>query len=446
MALARRGLARTAPCPRRRRFRWRSSSSSSSVLAVLCGLLLLLLPAQTAPPDDDGAQQVLTCLRQDCSARPTRWADFLGALPPCLTAARVWRAQGPPRQPMTVVTQLSSDRLRQLRAQCESYLGPLAAAVYLPLLQSGGGPLSADNAGALQRATADVDRLVAVATSSGRCQLAVVLVYEVFDEAQAVALYPVNSLRNMARLLAATPLIANVDVDMLLSTTVSLALQDAATADAYMRGCDGPGRALYVLPAFETYCGNHKLVDGMAAYSKQQLAALRDRGCAGQFRGKVFPAGHESTDYGRWFNASAPYKVPYALSFEPWFISSRAATLWYDIRYRGYGKNKIVQVMASSSAGATFWVFPSGFIVHRPHAQSAARKSFLRSKMSGASLEQQRGTIYERVESLWNESLVAAKLGRYEALVDEAVTRCLATLPWWTSLRPGNSAGGQSAP
>ncbi len=30
--------------------------------------------------------------------------------------------------------------------------------------------------------------------------------------------------------------------------------------------------------------------------------------------------------------------------FEPWFISGREGTEWFDIRYRGYGKNKIQQV------------------------------------------------------------------------------------------------------
>ncbi len=31
-------------------------------------------------------------------------------------------------------------------------------------------------------------------------------------------------------------------------------------------------------------------------------------------------------------------------SFEPWFIGARDQTEWFDIRYRGYGKNKIEQV------------------------------------------------------------------------------------------------------
>ncbi len=42
------------------------------------------------------------------------------------------------------------------------------------------------------------------------------LVYEAFmQERAASVLYPVNALRNYARLLADTPLIANIDVDML---------------------------------------------------------------------------------------------------------------------------------------------------------------------------------------------------------------------------------------
>ena len=56
------------------------------------------------------------------------------------------------------------------------------------------------------------------------------------------------------------------------------------------------------------------------------------------------PACHNVTDFPRWVKATEPYDVTYRPEFEPWFISDRLATQWFDVRFRGYGKNKIVQV------------------------------------------------------------------------------------------------------
>ena len=56
------------------------------------------------------------------------------------------------------------------------------------------------------------------------------------------------------------------------------------------------------------------------------------------------PACHNVTDFARWFKAQAsdpPYSVMYKAEFEPWFISGRRQTQWFDVRFRGYGKNKV---------------------------------------------------------------------------------------------------------
>lgn len=153
-------------------------------------------------------------------------------------------------------------------------------------------------------------------------------------------------------------------------------------------------------------------------------------------REKVAPACHNVTDFPRWFKAQAsdpPYSVMYKAEFEPWFISGRRQTQWFDVRFRGYGKNKvrcrmrtrlgivifihalahprsvrsspnepngnktrtlmpplpspsfalqIVQVAATAAAGSPFLVHPSGFLVHRQHTESASRKAFLKVRTS----------------------------------------------------------------
>jgi hypothetical protein len=100
-------------------------------------------------------------------------------------------------------------------------------------------------------------------SSIGGCQLRIMLLYEVFAEERATALYPVNTLRNYARLMADTQLVANIDVDMLPSATLSRALlspKGAGSTAALLEEIKRRNTA-YVIPAFETTCGGPSLAD-----------------------------------------------------------------------------------------------------------------------------------------------------------------------------------------
>lgn len=50
-----------------------------------------------------------------------------------LRAHRMWSDDSKPRSGLTIMTHLSMGRLDQLQAQCDSWPGPLTAAVYLVL-------------------------------------------------------------------------------------------------------------------------------------------------------------------------------------------------------------------------------------------------------------------------------------------------------------------------
>ena len=98
--------------------------------------------------------------------------------------------------------------------------------------------------------------------------------------------------------MADTPLIANIDVDMLPSASLSASLQ-AAVADgggaggrtllgqgggeAYVQGCTEEGR-VYVIPAFETSCGGPSYADKAAVMDKIALQGLIKEDCIAQFR------------------------------------------------------------------------------------------------------------------------------------------------------------------
>lgn len=274
---------------------------------------------------------------ENCLAKRTVWEHFTGDLPSCLVTVRIWWSSKPTVIPVTLVTQLSVERLDQLKAQCAVWQGPLAAALYVPLHNPSSNQLSEASRQQLQAQIAIVDDLFRNIEhsneQSGRgCQLRLALIYELFADLRSLALlYPVNSLRNYARLMADTELITNIDVDMVPSLSISTALVDASIMAEYKRGCrEG---ALYVWPAFETHCGGTSFADSVSLGDKQTVVQGLKK-CLRRMRPKA-PFSHNSTQYQRWLSTDTIYPITYGLLFEPWFLSWRWRTTWYDYRYAG---------------------------------------------------------------------------------------------------------------
>ena len=76
------------------------------------------------------------------------------------------------------------------------------------------------------------------------CKLSVLLVFEILAENKARVLYPINVLRNLARVQARTPLLALLDVDMLVAPALYDHLLDrhAAARLVKVRGQGGGSR------------------------------------------------------------------------------------------------------------------------------------------------------------------------------------------------------------
>lgn len=64
--------------------------------------------------------------------------------------------------------------------------------------------------------------------STTGCQLRLLLLYELVDDPHIAALLPINTLRNAALLAASTPLVAMVDVDLLVSAALAQHMADAS--------------------------------------------------------------------------------------------------------------------------------------------------------------------------------------------------------------------------
>ena len=58
--------------------------------------------------------------------------------------------------------------------------------------------------------------------------------------------------------------------------------------------------------------------------------------------------------------------------YEPWTIVDREVAPWHDVRFRGYGQNKIVHIAHMNASDFKFVVLPNAFIIHRSAAGSRA--------------------------------------------------------------------------
>ncbi|GIL43712.1 hypothetical protein Vafri_1363 [Volvox africanus] len=321
-------------------------------------------------PAVSGAVMLQQCLNHRYEGLVAGWED-VGTVRPTVKVLGVWWSSHNTTLPLTVVTQLSANRLHQLRAMCRAYHGPLSAAVYVPIAIQGTGPddsggsdddgkkrgrqhkasrrrkLGATESKGRRRPLSDagggdsdgsgavmpggdgggVDRpylsplltgpvasegfrgLKSVVTAKSKmgietgirmgsgkghhtatssaatrtshisgggrhghrdlsvaeltilrdttdlvrafwlemerkkwCSLDLMLVYELYTDLRAMkTLYPVNHLRNWARLQARTPLIAMLDVDMLPSRDLLRDMRNKTTAKWYINACAPPG-------------------------------------------------------------------------------------------------------------------------------------------------------------------------------------------------------------
>lgn len=74
--------------------------------------------------------------------------------------------------------------------------------------------------------------------------------------------------------------------------------------------------------------------------------------------------------------AQEPYSITYCKRYEPWGIVSRRLMPWFDVRFRGYGRNKIVFAAALNSSDFSFVVDDGSFVIHRPHEATKGSVAF----------------------------------------------------------------------
>ncbi|XP_032139368.1 LARGE xylosyl- and glucuronyltransferase 2 isoform X6 [Sapajus apella] len=221
----------------------------------------------------------------------------------------------PPSQPhdVTLVAQLSMDRLQMLEALCRHWPGPMSLALYLTDAEA-------------QQFLRFVEASPVLAA---RQDVAYHVVY------REGPLYPVNQLRNVALAQALTPYVFLSDIDFL----PAYSLYDYLRASIEQLGLGSRRKAALVVPAFETLHYRFSFPP-----SKVELLALLDAGALYTFRYHEWPRGHAPTDYARWREAQAPYGVQWVANYEPYVVVPRDCPR-YDPRFVGFGWNKVAHIV-----------------------------------------------------------------------------------------------------
>lgn len=388
----------------------------------------LLNISATRYPRNPNALSIANCYNEKYVAKNSTFQMVLEQELASIKIAGVfWSGKQRALVPITVVTQASYDRLDQLRAQCTSWKGHISAVVYLGLYQPdiNEGQLDRTNTKQLFHAAMTVaEFFLDVDRDESMCSLDLIFAYEIYtDELAASCLYPINRLRNLARLGARTPLIASVDVDMLFSSRF---YQDLSEDFKFRNQLldEAKRKTAFILPGFDAYGDNiSQAVDRASLISVSHKGILIQhvmKKTAGPFAEHKYAQGHNSTKFFKFYAADTAYNVTYEKGYEPWVVVSRSIAPWFDVRFRGYGQNKISNVNHMNSTGFTFTVLHYAWLTHRAHEKTVA---------SDGPYEPFNTTRHHN-SVMFNATQLAIDLGQYRPSMDEATANCRATLPW----------------
>ncbi|XP_024082515.1 LARGE xylosyl- and glucuronyltransferase 1-like [Cimex lectularius] len=239
---------------------------------------------------------------------------------------------------VTLVAQLSMDRLQMVEMMCKHWDGPISLTLYM--------------------SDTEAQQFLSYALSSevlsSRKDIGYHIVYKEGN------FYPVNFLRNVALQQVNTPYVFLTDIDFL----PMFGLYGYLKKSIQSLDLDTSKKAL-VVPAFET-----QRYRTTFPRSKAELIRMLDMGTLFTFRYHVWAKGHAPTNYVKWRSATKSYMVQWEPDYEPYIVVKKNLVPEYDTRFVGFGWNKVSHIMELEAQGYSFIVLPNAFIIHMPHAPS----------------------------------------------------------------------------
>ncbi|XP_026736939.1 LARGE xylosyl- and glucuronyltransferase 2-like [Trichoplusia ni] len=243
---------------------------------------------------------------------------------------------------VTLVLQLSMDRLQFLERLVKYWEGPLSVAIYLS-------DCELTKLESFIRDWSD--------TLSSRKNIGYHLVFK-HDDVH----YPVNYLRNVALENVNTPYVFLMDVDFVPMVGLYEHLRKAIQLISPY-----PQKKALVVAAFETQ--RYRAVPPRSKAALLARLGARGPPDLAPFRAREWPRGHRATNYTRWATATAPYEVEWQTDYEPYLVVHRSVPK-YDTRFSGFGWNKVSHSVELRAQGYRAVVLPGAFVLHTPHAPS----------------------------------------------------------------------------
>ncbi|CAM6089181.1 unnamed protein product [Calypogeia fissa] len=278
----------------------------------------------------------------------------------------------PRERDITIATHTTADRLPAVRMTALRWSGAMAVVVLVRVRSD------------IPTVYGTLREIYEVVEAEGRCRLHIQVVIEdgfKHDEEALRALYPINSLRNLALRMVTTELFLMIDADLVPSPGLHEHLtQYEDKYDAYLQRATEK-KQLLVIPAFQMIQDrNIPYRESLHAlpHTKEEMREAWWNGIVDCFQCDVSPGAHTPTDYPRFTNPGVdyPYDATYREGYEPFFVAAVNDFPKYDGRFRGYGKNKASHVFALSAKGMGFTVVPEGFLVELPHVPSFSQKAY----------------------------------------------------------------------
>jgi hypothetical protein len=245
---------------------------------------------------------------------------------------------------VTLVTQLTIDRLSVFESLCERWNGPISAAFYLD-----------DNEVKNLKRYVKESQILSSRTNVGY--------HVVYREG---LFYPINYLRNIALNAINTEYIFLVDVDFLPSNQLYQVLRNKIIT--YM--INQRKKRCFVIPAFEIQEKDFRFPE-----TKYELLIYLESNKIIPFYYQTWPTGHEPTDYDKWRTSTEPYLIKWKPDYEPYIVIDKGVPR-YDNRFVGYGWNKISHIMEVAASGYEFMVLHDAYIIHVPHSDSREKVTF----------------------------------------------------------------------
>ncbi|XP_015920345.1 xylosyl- and glucuronyltransferase LARGE2 [Parasteatoda tepidariorum] len=261
---------------------------------------------------------------------------------------------------ITLVTQVSMDRLSALERSLQLWNGPVSLVIYIMSKHA-------------DKSEYEWQRLyiqkklknIKLSTSS---HVSLVFGNSAND-------YPINSLRNIAMKNVKSKFMFLLDADF--QPSPDFQQKFSASIKSHSLNL----KTAFVVPAFQ-YMELPQRGDN-APQTKEELLQLlhREDPFIAPFRISESSDSHKNTDYWKWYRADKLYSLSmFCDKYEPYVILQKTDAIpFYDERFSGYGMNKVTHITELYAANYTFVVLPDVWVLHLPHKISSYAVGFLQN-------------------------------------------------------------------